>query len=494
MSKSKIFFYCCLFFIIGIFIGSVFELSFFIAYLILLAALFFIILKYKNLYFFVLGILILCLFLGVIRFNLSLPENENSQIHYFNDQQVEFIGIVAKEPDARQDRIKYEIKAQDILLENASAQVSGKVLVTNFLFPEYEYGDQLKLNCSLKSVEPIEDFAYDKYLARYNIYSLCYYPQIDLLEAEQGSFILGSILKAKNYFVSRTNKVLPEPQASFLAGLLIGAKKSIPSDLLEVFNITGTTHIIAVSGYNVTIIATFLMLLALNLSISRKKAFWLIIVLLIVFDIITGLQASIIRASIMGALVLLAAYLGRLSQMKNALVLTAVIMLLINPKILVFDLGFQLSFLATLGLIYFNPVLLGILRIKQLTNKFLKIVLGDYLITTLSAIILTTPLILYNFGKISLIAPLANILILPVIPIAMLLGFIAGILSLISLSVGWVAGWSVWLVLTYIIWILEKLAMINLAYFEIPRISLSLMVVSYLLIIGFICKFKKYLK
>jgi competence protein ComEC len=494
MSKSRIFFYCCLFFIIGIFIGSVFELSFFIVYLILLAAVFFIVLKIKNQYFLILGILILCLFLGIIRFNLSLPANENTKIHYFNDQQIEFVGVVAKEPDTREDRVKYEIKVENILLDNVSTTVTGKVLVTNFLFPEYNYGDKLKLNCSLKTVEPIEDFAYDKYLARYNIYSLCYYPHIELLEAEQGSLILGSILKVKNHFVSRTNKILPEPQASFLAGLLIGAKKSIPGDLLEVFNITGTTHIIAVSGYNVTIIATFLMLLALNLSISRKKAFWLIIVLLIIFDIITGLQASIIRASIMGALVLLAAYLGRLSQMKNALVLTAVIMLLINPKILVFDLGFQLSFLATLGLIYFNPVLMGILKIKKLKNKFLKIVLGDYLITTLSAIILTTPLILYNFGKISLIAPFANILVLPVIPIAMLLGFIAGILSLILLSAGWVAGWSVWLVLTYIIWILEKLAMINWAYFEIPKISLGLMVVSYLIIISIIWKFKKYLK
>ena len=288
---------------------------------------------------------------------------------------------------------------------------------------------------------------------------------------------------------------MPEPQASFLAGLLIGAKKSIPADLMAVFNQTGTTHIIAVSGYNVTIIAAFLLLLAQNLGLSRKKAFWLIIFVLIIFVIITGLQASIIRASIMGALVLLANYLGRLSKIRNALVLAAGLMLIVNPKILVYDLGFQLSFLATLGLIYFNPILIKVCQVEKFIKlKSLRIILGDYFITTLSAIILTTPLILYNFGKISLIAPLANILILPFIPIAMLLGFIAGILSLVFSQIGWVIGWSVWLVLTYIIWILEKLASLDWAYYEFAKINLWLMIGLYVIIAGFIYKFKQYLR
>ncbi len=112
----------------------------------------------------------------------------------------------------------------------------------------------------------------------------------------------------------------------------------------------------------------------------------------------------------------------------------------------------------------------------------------------MSAIILTTPLILYNFGKISLIAPLANLLILPFIPIAMLLGFIAGSLAVIFTPIGWVAGWSVWLVLTYIIWVLEKLASLNWAYFEFAKINLWLMMALYLIITGFIWKFRRLIK
>ncbi len=494
MSKSRIFFYSCLFFILGVFLRSVFELDFFGLFIIILISGLLIIVGYKNKYYFVLGLLGICFILGIFRFELSLPQEDNNKIYYYNDQSVEFIGVISKEPDQRAETVKYNLSVEKILIEQSELVVRGNVLVTTFLFPEYEYGDRLKIKCSLKSVEPIEDFAYDKYLARYNIYSLCYYPQIKVLENEQGNLVLAKIFKFKAFLVSRLNKILPEPHSSFLAGILIGARKSIPPDLIEAFNKTGTTHIIAVSGYNVTILATFLMLAAISLSIPRKRAFWLIIIILIIFAIITGLQASIVRASVMGGIVLLATYLGRLSQIKNALVLTAVVMLLINPKILVFDLGFQLSFLATLGLIYFNPIVMGLLNIKSIKNKFLKIALGDYLLTTMSAIILTTPLILYNFGKVSFVAPLANILILPFIPIAMLFGFISGVLSLIFIPAGWVTGWSVWLVLNYIIWVLEKLAALNWAYYEISRISLGLMILSYLVIIGIIFKFKKYLK
>ncbi len=494
MNYPKIFFYFCCLFIAGIFLRSVFAFDFFIAYLILLFSFLFFSLFRINKYFLVLGIFLLALFLGIWRYQAVLPKISADKIYFYNNQQVEFKGLVNQEPDQREDKVRLEISSQEIKLNNQWQKISGNVLVTNFLYPQYNYGDKLQITCNLQKPEKIDDFDYAQYLARYNIYSLCYYPKISLLKNNQGNFVLSGIYSFKNYFVGKINQILPEPQSSFLSGILIGAKKSIPEDLQSVFNKTGTTHIIAVSGYNVTIIAAFLLLLAQHLGLSRKKAFWLIISLLIIFAIMTGLQASIIRASIMGALVLLAGYLGRLSKIKNVLVLTAAIMLLINPQILVFDLGFQLSFLATLGLIYLNPVLIKLAKIENCKIKIVKLIFGDYLLTTLSAIIMTTPLILYNFGKFSLVAPLANILILPFIPLAMSLGFISGLLALIFLPMGQIAAWSVWLVLTYIIWILEKLAALNWAYFEFDKISLWLMIILYLMIVFFIWKFKKIFK
>jgi competence protein ComEC len=161
-------------------------------------------------------------------------------------------------------------------------------------------------------------------------------------------------------------------------------------------------------------------------------------------------------------------------------------MLIFNPKILVYDLGFQLSFLATLGLVYLNPVLIKVCKIESLKSKVLKIILNDYFLTTMSAIIMTQPLILYQFGKISLIAPIANILVLPFLPLAMMLGFIAGLGAMIWTGLGWIIGWSVWLVLSYVIFILSKLASLSWAYWEIPKIGVWLMVGLYLGIIGLI--------
>jgi competence protein ComEC len=491
MAKSKIFLYGCIFFILGIFIASIFpfDLSFII--FILFISLMFLVLGIKNRYFLRSGIFILVLFLGILRYQVSLPVNTADKIYFYNGQKIEFVGLINKESDQRGDLTKYEIKTEQILIDSKWQKISGKVLVTNYLYPEYKYGDLIQINCDLQKPEKINDFSYDKYLSRYDIYAICYYPKIEIIKENRGNFLLANIYRLKNYFISRLNRALPEPQSSFLAGLLIGAKKSIPADLQSAFNKTGTTHVVAVSGFNITIIVSFLMLILNSLSIARKKAFWLVNMGLVIFIIITGLQASILRAAIMGFLVLLASYLGRLSQVINALVLAAAIMLLFNPKLLVFDLGFQLSFLATLGLIYLQPILSKIFKIDNLKNAFLKVVLGDYFATTMAAIIMTTPIILFNFGKASLVAPLANILVLPFMPIAMLLGFMAGILSLINLTLGWIFGWAVWLVLSYIIWVLNSLASLNWAYFEFPKISFYLMIFLYFFIIIIIYRNKK---
>jgi len=491
MSYSKIFFYSCIFFILGVFIRSIWSPDFLVAYVILLLAILALYLIKQNKLFLVLGIWLICLFLGIARYQQALPIATSDKIYFYNGEKMEFIGLINKEPDQRPDQVKLKISTQKIIINGSEQAVSGKVLVTNTLYPEYKYGDQLKISCELKKPEPIEDFNYDQYLSRYDIYSLCYSPKITLLAQNQGNVILTQIYRLKSFFISRINQVLPEPQASFLGGLLIGAKKSIPADLQSYFNKTGTTHIVAVSGYNITIIVSFLMLLAVNFGINRKQSFWLILVFLVIFLMITGLQASILRAAIMGVVCLSAGYLGRKSQVKYVLALTVAIMLLFNPKLLVYDLGFQLSFLATLGLVYLNPVLNQLLKIKNYKLKIVQVVFGDYFLTTVSAIIMTQPLILYQFGKISLVAPLANILVLPFVPLAMLLGFIVGLAAMIWTGLGWVIGWSVWLVLSYIIFVLEKLSGLSWAYWEIPKIGVWLMALMYILIIIFIFRFKK---
>ena len=442
------------------------------------------------------------MFLGILRYEAGIERSTEQEISFYNGEEAVFVGVVSVEPDERKDKVKLKVSASALRLrrdkesEKLSAQggkvdeewkgVHGNVLVNSKLYPKYKYGDRLEIKCKLEKPGVIKsddglDFAYDKYLAKENIYSLCYSPEIEFLESGEGNFLIGALLKGKEKFVVMVNKILPEPQAAFLGGLLYGARRSIPEDLMNQFNITGTTHIIAISGYNITILAAMLLNITKGIGVSRKRSFWIALFGILFFVIIAGGQASIIRAAIMGGLVLLANQVGRVSRIKNALVFAAALMLIVNPKVLAFDAGFQLSFAATIGLIFLSPIF---------ENHFEKwpSVFGvkESLVSTMSAIILTAPLILYTFGRVSLVAPVANILILPVIPLAMAFGFVAVILGLINLGAGQIFGWLVWLVLSYIIKVVEFLSKISWASLDIGRINWSVLVLFYLAIGMFI--------
>lgn len=478
LSKSKTFLFLSLFFVIGVAIASYFRFPFVAVYSFFLLCLIILIFGWSNykLRYAALGGIFL--FLGFGRFVLSLPSSDARAIQFYNNQgQVDFQGIVSAEPDVRADQTKLTIAVRSLADGAENRAIRGKVLVNAPLYPEYHYGDELEIKCRLEAPGVIEDFAYDKYLSRYNIYSLCYSPEITLISHNQGNRAVGYLLRVKEYFVNTTNRLLGEPQASFLGGLLLGAKRSIPEDLMNAFNATGTTHIVAISGYNITIIAAIILKLAQGLFVSRRKIFWLATGAIIFFVIITGAQASVIRAAVMGILVLLAGQVGRASKITNALVLAGVVMLLVNPKILAFDAGFQLSFLATIGLVYLSPML------EKYFQRFASVFgIKESLVTTLSAIVLTTPIILYNFGRLSLVAPLANVLVLPAVPITMALGFIAGLAGMIWAGLGQIISWGAWVFLSYIIFVVEGLAKIKFSSFNLGKMPWFLLVFFYILI------------
>lgn len=455
ITKSKKFLILCLAFILGVGLRSLLIITPWILVGIGLIGLIIILLFWKINLGQVIGFSLIVLVFGMIRFNLAALRPGVGDIQFYNNQKINFTGIVSAEPDIRLASTKLTIKVTG-LINDSKQHIKGKVLVTTYLFPEYSYGDLLDIQCLLKAPEPVEEFSYDKYLARYGIYSVCYRPIISLRAHDQGNFILAGLLKIKKSFIAATQSALPEPQASFLGGLLLGAKRSIPDDLMQSFNRTGTTHIVALSGYNITIIGVVVINICRMLWVPRKKSFWVSLHVIFFFVLITGAQASVVRAGIMGSLMLLATKLGRISRITNALVLAAMIMVAVNPRVLVFDTGFQLSFLATTGLVFISPIFENIF--KKLPSI---LSIKENLIATLSATVMTLPLIAFQFGRISIVAPLVNILVLPAVPLAMGLGFVLGILSLWWLPLGQVFGWLVWAVLSYIIFIIEFFSRLN---------------------------------
>lgn len=424
----------------------------------------------------VLGLCMTFAVLGMYRYQYAHDNTSGDRnISFYNDfgSNVSIRGLVIGEPDERSSSVKYEIESKTITIDGIALEARGKILVTSRKYPSYRYGDIIEVRGRLRTPKDFSDFSYKEYLGRYGIYSVMYYPQSVLLNRDQGNGIYATIFTIKNLFQEHINNILPEPHSSFLSGLLLGTKKQIPENLIEKFNKTGTTHIVAISGYNIAIIAVLIMNCLLLIGIHRYWAFWLAVCGIIIFAVLTGASASVVRASIMGILVLLANRLGRLSRVTNALALSGVIMVAINPKILRFDVGFQLSFLATLGITYFSPVLEKTVdrfweSVKKISGA--RVAVNSF-ITTFSAQFLVIPVLARNFGQISLVSPFANVLVLPVIPITMLAGFIGGILGFLWLPLAKIFGYLAWIFLQYEITVIETLASIPMASVKIGKVG-----------------------
>lgn len=426
----------------------------------------------------------LFLFLSFLRFAMTEPPLAPSNLIFYHDRLVAVEGIISDEPsfDNKQKIILEVAKLKVITSDDDARSVSGKAILYLDRYPEYHYGDLLSLNCNLTkpldSAEGEQKFSYPAYLARQGVWSVCLNGRIKEVLPGHGNWIYGKILAFKNVLVEGVNKILPEPQSSFLGGLLYGARQSIPTDLKNAFSRTGTAHIVAVSGYNITIIAAAILAILQGLSVPRKRAFWVSVVLIVVFVMLTGASASVVRAGLMGIIVLWARHLGRLSQVGRVLIFTAFLMLLFNPRLIFFDAGFQLSFASTLGILYLSPIL------ENYSRRWPKIFgFKESLLTTLSAILATAPLIAYSFGSFSLVAPIVNLLILPTIPYTMALGFGAMILGLLYFPLGQVWGSVVWLPLTYIIKVVEYFSSWGWSSVAVPQVSWWVMLLAYAILI-----------
>jgi competence protein ComEC len=468
MTKSRIFLYLCLAFIGGVFGQSLLNLPqpVWLGILILgimLAAIFWP-RQGGSKKIAVVGFCLIILASGAWRFSQATGQ-ENS-IKQFNEQgRIVLKGIVSQEPDVRSSNIRYIVEAQNYELNGQQFEASGFLMLVAGKYPQYQYGDQIEITGKLQTPQSIDDFDYQKYLAKDEIYSVIYYPEIKLIGAHQGSWFMEKLLLLKNGFENSLGKILNEPQAAFLAGLLLGEKRGLPRELMADFSRTGTTHIIALSGYNITIIAVALMSLFNFFMLRRAISFWVALLVIVLFVIMTGASASAVRAAIMGILVLIAQQAGRLYSIRNALIFAGAVMVFINPKVLTFDLGFQLSFGATLGLVYLSPILKRwiISDETEATSNKLILTLKQILVTTLSAQIAVLPLLVINFGQLSLIAPLANLAILPFIPLTMFWGFVATLGGVFWLEIGKILGWLAWLFLSYEIKIIQLLAKVPLA-------------------------------
>lgn len=299
---------------------------------------------------------------------------------------------------------------------------------------------------------------------------------------ESGFLFLENGFKRKIETVINEN--LPAPQGDILFSLLFGEQQKISKIWKEKLNRAGVRHITAVSGSNIVIVSSVLILLAIALGLYRGSAFYFALFFIWFYVLVIGFPASAVRAGIMGSLFLFCEKIGRQKTADRALILAAGAMLAFNPLLLRYDIGFQLSFLAVLGIIYLMPFFQNTL--EKIT--FLKgIGLAEIVAMTLAAQVFTLPLLLYNFGYVSLVSLFSNILIVPLLSFVMVAGFSFLIAAMIFQSLGFIFLFPLTIMLNYFVWVVEFFAEVpwavlrwQISWLWIPVFYLILGIFSYL--------------
>ena len=475
MTPSKILFYFCFSFIGGIFLNSFFapHITLLCAGLILGILLISVFWRYKKLV--IIGFCILFLALGIWRHRIFLSKLENSEIKKHINENIVLIGVVDAEPDIREKVIKLKIRIEGI---------DNEILVTARRYPEYQYGDKLKITGRLEEPQIFEDFNYKNYLLKDGILAVINFPEMELIGENFGNPIMKSLFSLKQRLKESLNNVMSPPQSGLLEALFFGDEENIPKDWKEKFNLTSTRHIAAVSGMNITIISALILNFLLFLGFWRPQAFYLSIILIFLYILMIGAPASAVRAGIMGILFLAAQHLGRISTGSRVIVFAATLMLIQNPLLLTLDIGFQLSFLAVMGLIYLQPIFSDFLKkipdffLKDLTFEIFQVRVN--LSATLAAQIFALPILIYNFGQVSIISPITNILILPLIPIITILGFIFSFIGIFWQGLAQILSWPAWLLLSYILKIIDLSSKIPFSYLIFKNVHWIFLPISYL--------------
>ena len=474
MLSYDIFFFSIVFFLLGI-LGASLGMSFLIMVVaVMLLAMIFLFLGIffspENLS--VLAILTIFILLGAGYYRWDDWKYKNIKIDF--NKEINFSGLVIDDPQLGLGSQTFSVKLYK--------PYQGRILIKLPLYPNFKYGDEIDFQGVVKS--PSLD-SYGNYLAKEKISGLVNFPQAKLKSSGLGSVILSKLFELKHRVLDSFQKVLAPEPAAFLAGLTFGEKGKFTSEFKKAMSLSGTTHLAVLSGQHIVIISAIIFgLLSCFFSPLLTAVFTLLIIL--GFIGMTGFEFTAVRAAIMGAAVLLAKLIGRIYDPRNIIVLAALVINLFNPKVLVFDLGFQLSFLAVLGLIYLLPALRKLLKFKE-GPGFLA--WRENFLMTLSAQLATAPLLMINFGNFSPGALIANILILLAIPLTMILGFLIGFFYFLSYYLALILGWLAALLLNYEIFVIELFAKIALPFN--PTLNFWGILAYYLILIGLIVWAKK---
>jgi competence protein ComEC len=441
-----------------------------------------------------LGLVCAALFTGAhLRFGAAEPLDAPAGIAALNDgAAVTFRAMVVDEADRSGRYVSTRLAVQEVERDGVWQPLSGGVLLREASIADHEYGEVLEVTGRLQTPPDLPSFDYGQYLARQGIASIAYYPDVEVDPTGQGNAAWAAVHHLRRDLSSALAEALPEPQASLAQGILLGERSALPQDLKDDLNATSTSHIIALSGYNVTLLAG-LVIGAFAWLIGRRRAALLALTAIVGYTLLTGASPSLVRAAIMGALYLTATLLGRPNSGLVSLLVAAAVMAGLQPAV-VRDVSFQLSFAATAGLVVLVPLVQG--RIDEASQRVVWLpgqsrtgvagALYEIAIVTAAASIATLPLIALHFQRISLVALPANLLVLPAFPFILLSSTVVAVVGLASQPLAHLAASFAWLGLSYMIAMVRLLATVPFASLEVRRFNMEMCAASYLLL-GAVC-------
>lgn len=351
----------------------------------------------------------------------------------------EFRGVVRSEPYRTE-------KTQQFLLSLQSPH-AGVIRVVTKLVPEFAYGDFLELRGEIieeaYSLKPSEEH-------------VALFPDVSLLAHGRGFWLKEKLFALKGGVIETFRRTLPVDSAALLAGLTFGSRSDFSKEFKAQMAASGTSHLVALSGYNITVLV-LAAYATLGSFLTRRTTFIATVFVIILFVLMVGGEASVVRAAIMGFLALLAREAGRIYSFRNAVTFAGAGMALADPTLLAWNIGFQLSFVSLLGIVLLLPALqillkqFGFRAILPSPGRRPESFLGwkENVLTTLAAQLAVAPLLIFHFDQFSPTALLANVLILQLVPLTMALGFMTGAASFIFPGLGIMLAWFAHVLLLY---------------------------------------------
>lgn len=456
-------------------------------------------------------IVLIVLFLGAARYQVErdLLVFDAFDLGWYNDRDYETLvtGWVTEPPDLRDNYANLSVRATGIDTGGGDdLQVDGLFLARVDPDEDYQYGEIVRLRGKLQTPAEDEEFSYRDYLERQGVYSIMTSAEVTRLPGEEGNPFMAGMFALKGRALETIYRIFPDPEASLLAGILLGVDNGLPEDLQQSFKDTGTSHIIAISGFNIAIIAE-LFLALFGRAFGKRRGAVFAAIGIIFYTLLVGAEAAVVRAAVMGVTALFARHLGRQQDGLVTLFAVAALMNLFNPYYMQ-DVGFQLSFAATLGLILYAQPLEGFV-VRWLTRMAgtqgetytgtqvhtytgtqvntqpgtpnshllsptpaphitkISSLISNFFLLTLAAQITTIPIMAYHFKRLSLISFIANPFILPAQPAVMILGGLADMLGMVFEPLGQLAAFIAWPFVAYTIQMVDFFGNVAWAAFSV---------------------------